>query len=84
MADQRAHYKAARRAVAREHHPDFGGDPEVYIRALAEIDRIHLAEAVRFNGSVSGYPTTRGQRWRRWLRQARTARRLRRRQWFEL
>ncbi|MBB3038287.1 hypothetical protein [Hoyosella altamirensis] len=84
MADQRARYKAARRAVAREHHPDFGGDPEIYIRALAEIDRIYLADTLRFNDTISGYPAGRGQRWRRWLRQARAARRLGRRQWIEL
>lgn len=27
--------RAARRAAARAHHPDLGGDPEEFIRALA-------------------------------------------------
>ncbi|TFI40716.1 hypothetical protein E4P29_23530 [Rhodococcus sp. 1R11] len=34
-----AEYKAARRAVAREHHPDIGGDPARYMAELAEVDR---------------------------------------------
>ncbi|KZF06773.1 MULTISPECIES: hypothetical protein [unclassified Rhodococcus (in: high G+C Gram-positive bacteria)] len=37
--DRAAEYKAARRAVAREHHPDIGGDPARYMAALADVDR---------------------------------------------
>lgn len=37
--DRAAAYKAARRAVAREHHPDLGGDPARYMAELAEVDR---------------------------------------------
>jgi hypothetical protein len=37
--DRAAAYKAARRAVAREHHPDIGGDPVQYMAELAAVDR---------------------------------------------
>jgi hypothetical protein len=37
--DRAAEYKAARRAVAREHHPDIGGDPARYMAELADVDR---------------------------------------------
>ncbi|WP_042937799.1 hypothetical protein [Rhodococcus sp. AW25M09] len=37
--DRAAAYKAARRAVAREHHPDIGGDPTRYMAELAAVDR---------------------------------------------
>lgn len=30
--------RAARRVVARRHHPDRGGDEQGYLRALAELD----------------------------------------------
>ncbi|WP_415971553.1 hypothetical protein [Rhodococcus sp. 077-4] len=38
--DRAAAYKAARRAVARQHHPDVGGDPARYLAELAEVDRL--------------------------------------------
>lgn len=31
--------RRARRAAARMHHPDLGGDPEVYMAAIQEIER---------------------------------------------
>lgn len=34
----RGEWQSARRAVARRHHPDVGGDVEVYLAALAEVD----------------------------------------------
>nr|WP_296773947.1 hypothetical protein [Rhodococcus sp. (in: high G+C Gram-positive bacteria)] len=34
-----AEHTAARRAVARKHHPDLGGDPEVYAAELAAVER---------------------------------------------
>ena len=34
----RREWQSARRAVARRHHPDVGGDVEVYLAALAEVD----------------------------------------------
>lgn len=37
--DRAAAYKAARRAVAREHHPDIGGDPARYMAELAAVER---------------------------------------------
>ncbi|MFC7959020.1 hypothetical protein [Rhodococcoides kroppenstedtii] len=36
--DERA-YRDARRAAVREHHPDAGGDADVLMRVLADIDR---------------------------------------------
>lgn len=30
--------RAARRQVARRHHPDVGGDVETYLRALAQLE----------------------------------------------
>ena len=35
----RAAWRAERRGVARQHHPDVGGDLQEYLRATAEIDR---------------------------------------------
>lgn len=32
-------HTAARRAVARRHHPDVGGDPDVYFAELAAVER---------------------------------------------
>jgi len=37
----RAAWQRARRAVARRHHPDLGGDLATYLRLLAEVDRRH-------------------------------------------
>jgi len=34
----RSEWQSARRAVARRHHPDVGGDVEAYLAALAEVD----------------------------------------------
>lgn len=36
--DRRSAHTAARRAAARKHHPDRGGDAEAFIRALRDID----------------------------------------------
>lgn len=42
-ADERSQRRDAwhreRRRVARQHHPDTGGDPEVFVSQLAEVDR---------------------------------------------
>lgn len=35
---QRARWLRARHAVARDHHPDLGGDQEELIRQLSEVD----------------------------------------------
>ncbi len=32
------HRTAARRRVARRHHPDLGGDPDEFVRAMARVD----------------------------------------------
>ncbi|MDJ0393668.1 hypothetical protein QMK17_10035 [Rhodococcus sp. G-MC3] len=34
-----AEHTAARRAVARKHHPDVGGDPDVYAAELVAVER---------------------------------------------
>ncbi|MFC5382679.1 hypothetical protein [Aquipuribacter nitratireducens] len=36
-----ASWRAERRAVARTHHPDRGGDVDAYLAALAEVDARH-------------------------------------------
>ena len=33
-----AAWRGARREVAREHHPDVGGDPATYVRLMGEVD----------------------------------------------
>ena len=38
-------WRAARRAVARAHHPDLGGDVAVYLRELAAVDAAHGRDA---------------------------------------
>lgn len=35
---QRGEWAAARRRVARRHHPDVGGDPDEFVRSLADVD----------------------------------------------
>ncbi|GGC52429.1 hypothetical protein IEU95_10635 [Hoyosella rhizosphaerae] len=84
MTDQGAQYKAARRAAAREHHPDVGGDPETYIRVLAEIDRLYRSDSPRYENVITGYPTWKGRCKRAWFRCIRVPRKFRRRQWVKL
>lgn len=57
------------REVAREHHPDVGGDPDVYLEKMRELDE-RFASSVRPSGSD-------GRRWR--IRLGRRMRRGRRR-----
>ncbi|MDQ3615772.1 MAG: hypothetical protein M3393_03945 [Actinomycetota bacterium] len=38
-------WRQARREVAREHHPDHGGDPAVYLRKMDEVDQGFLVDA---------------------------------------
>lgn len=71
-----AAWRSARRAAARQHHPDVGGDPGALDAALAEVDR----RFGRVPGPAEAGPTvtvrsTRGHRLRR--RVARTVARLR-------
>ena len=65
--DQRA---AARRAFIREHHPDRGGDPQVFITGLQQLTPPMPAESVGPVGPVVVY---RAKRFRpvRWLRRRR-------------
>ena len=66
---------AARRAVARRHHPDVGGDPEVYVAALAAVER-------RFAESPSAIEQS---RWTRLSRNIiRSVPKLRRKRYFDI
>jgi hypothetical protein len=52
-----ARWRRARRAVARRHHPDRGGDSATYLAELAEVDRrfgVGLADAPPPCPSVRG------------------------------
>jgi len=46
-AVEQSAWRAERRAAARRHHPDLGGDTQEYLSVMAEIDRRHGAGAVR-------------------------------------
>ena len=50
-----AAWRAARRRVARELHPDLGGDADAYLAALAEVDAAHGRRA---DGSPAAPPVT--------------------------
>lgn len=39
--------RARRRAIARQHHPDLGGDPERYLAAMRELDAAERTGAPR-------------------------------------
>jgi hypothetical protein len=66
--DQRA---AARRAFIREHHPDRGGDPQMFITGLQQLTPAVPAESA---APVVVYRTTRFNP-ARWLRRRRHTRR---------
>ncbi|MFC8177627.1 MULTISPECIES: hypothetical protein [Nocardiaceae] len=70
-----AEHTAARRAVARKHHPDVGGDPAVYAAELAAVDR-------RFSRA----PTTiRRRTWKHYYRRIfGPAGRLRSKRYFDI
>lgn len=63
-----AEHTAARRAVARAHHPDVGGDPDVYAAELAAVER-------RFGTTPATFEpiTVRRSVWKRRKRSATTA-----------
>lgn len=42
-----AQTRARRRAIARQHHPDLGGDPERYLAAMQELDAAAHADGSR-------------------------------------
>lgn len=63
-----ARNRSAIREFARQHHPDVGGDPEVFAAGLAELRARERADD-RFDAPVVGVPRVRGlrgvaQRWR--------------------
>ncbi|OAK54828.1 MULTISPECIES: hypothetical protein [Rhodococcus] len=68
-AEQRraAALKAARREIARTHHPDRGGDPDTYIRLLAELDRRQISRPATSAAAVQGM-SRRALRRRAWRR----------------
>lgn len=68
-------HTAARRAVARLHHPDVGGDPEVYAAELAAVDR-------RFAPPTTVFQTS---RWKQLCRSTfRKVTRVRRKNYFDI
>lgn len=70
-----AEHTAARRAVARAHHPDVGGDPDVYAAELAAVERRFGTTPVTFGTvPVTFEPiTVRRSEWKRRKRSATTA-----------
>jgi hypothetical protein len=56
---------AARRAAARAHHPDVGGDPGAFIAALTEIDAAYGHAGKRGDRNVAVTVVVRRARWRR-------------------
>lgn len=70
-----AEHTAARRAVARQHHPDVGGDPVVYAAELAAVER-------RFAPATT---TLHQSDWKRRYRTiARPLTKLRRKRYFDI
>ncbi|MCW4353695.1 hypothetical protein ONR57_10345 [Hoyosella sp. YIM 151337] len=79
-----AQYKAARRAVARKHHPDLGGDPEAYLQALEELAQQYQLRAGSHSTSESAVVARIGV-WRQGARALKRAiRRRARRRWIEI
>lgn len=68
MARSSSAHRSAIREFARQHHPDVGGDPEVFARGLAEL-RARERQDDRCEAPVVAVPDKRGlrglaQRWR--------------------
>ncbi|SNT40940.1 hypothetical protein [Rhodococcoides kyotonense] len=57
--------RAARREVARTHHPDLGGDPDTYIRLLAELECRHISTPGTATVHGASRRTLRHAAWRR-------------------
>jgi hypothetical protein len=58
-------WAAARRAVARAHHPDVGGDPGAFIAALTAIDAAYGHVTKRGDRDAAVTVVVRRARWRR-------------------
>jgi hypothetical protein len=58
-------WAAARRAAARAHHPDLGGDPGAFIAALTAIDTAYGHAAKLGDRGVAVTVVVRRARWRR-------------------
>jgi hypothetical protein len=56
---------AARRAAARAHHPDLGGDPGAFIAALTAIDAAYGYATKRGDRGGAVTVVVRRARWRR-------------------
>ncbi len=52
-----AEHTAARRAVARAHHPDVGGDPDVYAAELAAVERRFVTAPATFGTAPATFGT---------------------------
>jgi hypothetical protein len=58
-------WAAARRAAARAHHPDVGGDPSAFIAALTAIDAAYGYATKRGDRGEAVTVVVRRARWRR-------------------
>jgi hypothetical protein len=58
-------WAAARRAAARAHHPDLGGDPGAFIAALTAIDAAYGHATGLGDRDVAVTVVVRHARWRR-------------------
>jgi hypothetical protein len=58
-------WAAARRAAARAHHPDLGGDPGAFIAALTAIDAAYGHARKLGDRDVAVTVVVRHARWRR-------------------
>jgi hypothetical protein len=58
-------WAAARRAAARAHHPDLGGDPGAFIAALTAIDAAYGHATKLGDRDVAVTGVVRHARWRR-------------------
>ena len=86
-----AEHTAARRAVARAHHPDVGGDPDVYAAELAAVERRFVPAPATFGTEPSTFEpiTFRRSVWKHRKRSVTTAvvrslNRVRSKRYFEI
>lgn len=79
-----AEYKAARRAIARKHHPDMGGDPAAYLQALEQLtQQHHMCAGSRATNDIA--VVARSGVWQQAVRALKhAARRRARRKWIEI
>ncbi|GAA5142911.1 hypothetical protein GCM10023340_07180 [Nocardioides marinquilinus] len=72
MTPEERERAAERRRVARQHHPDLGGDPEAFVAAMAALERPTRGSGAATAGphgarhDVRLVPSARTRRRRRW------------------